>query len=68
MAHDPNAKDLVARVGGMVQPPCFSTMFKGVQFYAKDSDGQWYYVNHADTWQTCPPPFSDSQVSSQSLG
>ena len=31
---------------------------KGLQFYAKDSDGQWHYVNHAGTWQACPPPVS----------
>jgi hypothetical protein len=37
-------------------PPAFLTA-KGLQFYAKDSDGQWYYANHSGTWQTCPPPF-----------
>jgi hypothetical protein len=37
--------------------PPFHTL-KGMQFYAKDSDGQWHYVNHADTWQACPPPVS----------
>jgi hypothetical protein len=37
-----------------VAPP-FPTE-KGMQFLAKDSDGQWFYVNHASTWQTCPPP------------
>ncbi|WP_120010212.1 hypothetical protein [Teichococcus vastitatis] len=36
-------------------PPPFQTE-KGLQFFAKDSDGQWFYVNHAGTWQTCPPP------------
>jgi hypothetical protein len=35
------------------QAPPFNTM-KGMQFYAEDSDGQWYYVNHASTWQTMP--------------
>jgi hypothetical protein len=38
--------------------PAFDSDSKGVQFFAKDSDGQWYYVNHAGTWQTCPPPVS----------
>lgn len=28
---------------------------KGKQYFAKDSDGQWYYLNHTRTWQTCPP-------------
>ena len=37
--------------------PSFQSNGKGVQFYAKDSDGQWFYVNHANTWQSCPPPF-----------
>jgi len=37
-----------------IAPP-FDTL-KGVQFFAKDSDGQWHYVNHAGAWQTCPPP------------
>ena len=60
MPHDPNADDLRAHVGGIKQPPAFSTMFKGVQFFAKDTDGQWYYVNHEDMWQTCPPPFSQT--------
>lgn len=40
--------------GRIHQAPPFDTM-KGMQFYAKDSDGQWYYVNHASTWQTMPP-------------
>jgi hypothetical protein len=37
-------------------PPPFDTQGKGLQFYAKDSSDQWFYVNHAGTWQTCPPP------------
>ena len=40
------------------QAPAFQAGGKGVQFYAKDSDGQWHYVNHAGTWQTCPPPIA----------
>lgn len=32
----------------------------GGQFYFKGNDGQWYYVNHARTWQTCPPPLEPS--------
>lgn len=26
-------------------------------YLAKDNTGQWFYINHAGTWQTCPPPF-----------
>lgn len=40
------------------QPPPFWTG-KGVQFYVKDSDGQWHYVNHANEWHACPPLDSD---------
>lgn len=29
---------------------------KGLSFLAKDSDGCWYYVNHAGEWHSCPPP------------
>jgi hypothetical protein len=36
------------------QAPPFETL-KGLRFSAKDSDGQCYYVNHAGTWQGCPP-------------
>lgn len=39
-----------------VAPP-FNTQGKGLQFYARDSDGNWFYVNHANTWQGCPTPF-----------
>lgn len=39
------------------QAPPFATD-KGLQFFAQDSDGQWFYVNHAGTWQGCPPPFA----------
>jgi hypothetical protein len=53
-------KDWVRKHGAVLDgarsAPPFDTGHKGVQFYAKDSDGQWYYVNHAGTWQTCPPP------------
>lgn len=28
---------------------------KGVRYLAETSDGQWYYINHAGTWQACPP-------------
>lgn len=28
---------------------------KGKSYYVCDSDGQWYYLNHGHTWQTCPP-------------
>lgn len=28
-------------------------------YLAKDNTGQWHYINHANTWQTCPPPFPD---------
>src|SRR5690606_32228343 len=26
-------------------------------YFAKDNAGQWHYINHAGTWQGCPPPF-----------
>lgn len=29
----------------------------GKNYFVRDSRGQWYYLNHANTWQTCPPPF-----------
>ena len=38
-------------------PPPFDAQHRGVQFYAKNGRGEWFYVNHAHTWQTCPPPF-----------
>ena len=37
--------------------PPFDAQFRGVQFFAV-SNGQWHYVNHAGTWQGCPPPIS----------
>lgn len=40
------------------QAPPFDTP-KGLQFYARDSDGQWFYVNHAGMWCPCPPPLAD---------
>ncbi|MBK8246166.1 MAG: hypothetical protein IPK85_01985 [Gemmatimonadetes bacterium] len=41
------------------QPPGLpSGWVRGVQYLAKDGRGQWYYLNHDWTWQTCPP--SDS--------
>lgn len=27
------------------------------KYLAEDNNGQWHYVNHAGTWQGCPPPF-----------
>jgi hypothetical protein len=36
--------------------PDFPAAGKGVSFYAKDSDGQWHYVNHAGMWCACPSP------------
>jgi hypothetical protein len=42
-------------------PPAFECVDGGsVEFFAKDQAGQWYYVNHARTWQTCPPPFAQA--------
>lgn len=29
----------------------------GASYYAKDAKGQWHYLNHANVWCTCPPPF-----------
>jgi hypothetical protein len=40
------------------EAPAFDTQGKGLTFFAKDSNSQWYYVNHANTWATCPPPIS----------
>lgn len=25
-------------------------------YLAQDNQGQWHYLNHARTWQACPPP------------
>ena len=36
--------------------PSFEADGKPVSFFAV-RDGQWHYVNHAGTWQGCPPPF-----------
>jgi hypothetical protein len=41
-------------------PPSMETL-KGVQFFAKDSDGQWHYVNHAGMWCACPPPITPAK-------
>lgn len=46
----------VPDVGDVRYAPGFDAEGRGVSFFAKDSNGQWYYVNHADTWQACPPP------------
>lgn len=27
------------------------------KYLAQDNTGQWHYINHAGTWQGCPPPF-----------
>jgi len=27
------------------------------RYLAQDNKGQWHYINHAGTWQGCPPPF-----------
>ena len=27
------------------------------RYLAQDNKGQWHYINHAGTWQACPPPF-----------
>lgn len=47
-----------AVVDGRRAVPPFDAGHKGVQFFAKLSDGQWHYVNHANTWVTCPPPLA----------
>lgn len=28
---------------------------KGVQYFAQTSDNQWFYLNHAGKWESCPP-------------
>lgn len=30
--------------------------YEGASHFAL-ANGQWHYINHAGTWQTCPPPF-----------
>lgn len=30
-------------------------------YLAKDNTGQWHYLNHAGTWQTCPAPFREDE-------
>jgi hypothetical protein len=52
-------KKFAAERDGERRAPPFDSRHKGVQFYAKDGTGQWFYVNHANTWQMCPPPFPD---------
>ena len=46
--------------------PTLGTL-KGVNYYAKTSDGQWHYINHAGEWVTCPPPFRDKCPTCQGL-
>lgn len=29
---------------------------KGRQYYCQNSDGEWFYLNHADEWQLMAPP------------
>jgi hypothetical protein len=52
-------KKFAAKRDGERRAPPFDSGHKGVQFFAKDSDGQWFYVNHANAWCACPPPFPD---------
>lgn len=35
--------------------PAFQT-WKDLQFYARDSDGQWHCLNEAGHWTACAPP------------
>jgi hypothetical protein len=51
---------------GQHSAPVFET-YKGVSFFAKDSDGNWHYVNHAWEWQGCPPPFPEAAPPSTDL-
>jgi hypothetical protein len=44
------------------QPPALpSGWVRGVQYLAKDGRGQWFYLNHAWTWQHCPPSDSPAE-------
>ena len=47
----------ITTLGRVHTAPPFATE-KGLSFFAKDSDGCWYYVNHAGEWHSCPPPFA----------
>jgi hypothetical protein len=29
--------------------------------YYPGGHGQWFYINHANTWQTMPPPYQNMQ-------
>ena len=42
----PDTRDSIPTIGTL----------KGVSYFAKTSDGQWHYINHAGEWVTCPPP------------
>lgn len=54
-----DAQAAVERVPSRDEPiPAFPGL-KGRRYLVQDSDGNWYYLNHASTWQTCPPPHRD---------
>ena len=36
--------------------PVFPVKGKSVQFYSKDSDGQWHSVNQSGDWEACSNP------------
>jgi len=35
--------------------PAFDAQYRGCQFFAENGCGEWFYVNHAGKWCTCPP-------------
>ena len=47
--------------------PMISTLFEipGTLMF-KATDGRWFYMNHANTWQSCPPfgPCADAAIKS----
>jgi hypothetical protein len=58
----PQAKD--AEIAGLKadagqRVPMVTTLFgtPGTLMF-KATDGRWFYMNHADTWQSCPAPFA----------
>lgn len=50
-----------------LEGPTLGTL-KGVQYFCRTSDGQWYYINHAGTWQACPPPFEMPPPAAAEMG
>lgn len=47
----------VARAIMAAKAECMPNLGNTGTYLAKDNAGQWHYINHAGTWQGCPPPF-----------